>query len=415
MRCARDIPTSTRRTVKRWTAPHRLPADCDGISLALSVTEHVRRSGKHFLPERLLTQLGGVRHRHTTGRPFLDAFLDCLLDKHEGRFWNRTYLALPVLELLMDAGHPELGADRMATLLMSDVVRFEIETAGGSREGPGRGRPDPATLSTRLRHALRFVTKGLGHPQEGEAGELPSRTARTPQSRLEDLVDSLPRPPATEAGRWFDVTVQPVYVLHDEYFFIRVLQIHEVLFTAMAADMKQAIAALRGGCPRTAAHRIDHAVSLFEDAAALFRTVATMRADQFHGFRQYTEGASAIQSEQYKRFESLCGVPTAPRLCSSAFTSVPAVRAEVEDDGHDTVARARLGLRDGGGFAQAERDHLDAALGRLESKHQRWKSAHRSLAARMLGDAHGSGYTDGVPYLTECLDNRLFWQLGATG
>jgi tryptophan 2,3-dioxygenase len=29
----------------------------------------------------------------------------------------------------------------------------------------------------------------------------------------------------------------------------------------------------------------------------------------------------------------------------------------------------------------------------------------------MLGEAHGSGYTAGVPYLRKCLDNRLFWRL----
>ena len=55
---------------------------------------------------------------------------------------------------------------------------------------------------------------------------------------------------------------------------------------------------------------------------------------------------------------------------------------------------------------------LDAALTRLEAAHQRWKATHHSMASRMLGDAAGSGYTAGVPYLQKCIDNRLFWQLG---
>ncbi|MEW5530707.1 hypothetical protein [Streptomyces virginiae] len=107
-------------------------------------------------------------------------------------------------------------------------------------------------------------------------------------------------------------------------------------------------------------------------------------------------------------------MPPAPRLHSTAFTSVPAVRAETRDPGHDTVARAYLDLRREGGSGGAAWSRLDAALGRLEGRHQRWKSAHRGLAARMLGDAHGSGYTDGVPYLTQALENRLFWQLPLT-
>lgn len=401
----------TLREIERWAAADRIPEESDGISLARSVTEHVWRTGKHFLSDRTHVLLSDIRRRHGTNRPFLKAFLDCALDKHEGRFQNRTYLALPVLELLMDDRQSALSADRMSTLLMADVVRFEIEAAAGSPEGSGRDRPDAATLSTRLRHALRLVTTGTG-PQEADG--LPSRLAHTSRSRLEGLVDRLPRPPVTDGARWFDVTVQPVSVVHDEYFFIRVLQTHEMNFTAMAAVMKKVIGALRAGEPEEAVGLIDHAVVMFERSAMLFRVVATMRADQFSAFRQYTQGASAIQSEQYKRFESLCGVPPVPRLQSSAFTSVPAVRAEAEDPGHDTVTRAYLDLRNEGRFDRARWSRLDTAIGRLESAHQRWKSAHRGLAARMLGDAHGSGYTDGVPYLTECLGNRLFWQL-ATG
>ncbi|MFF5447971.1 tryptophan 2,3-dioxygenase family protein [Streptomyces sp. NPDC012888] len=402
--------TPALREIKRWTVADRIPAESDGISLARSVTDYTRARGKHFLPERMLVRLSGVRQRHAADRPFLDAFLDCMLDKHEGRFRNRSYLALPVLELLMDPRHTAVSADRMATLLVSDVVRFEITAAGGSREGPARGRPGPATLGTRLRHALRFVSQGLGRPDTG--GELPSRMTQTPQPRLEDLVDHLPRPPATAAWQWFHLTVQPVHVVHDEYFFIRALQAHEMLFAEAAADMKAVIAALRRGDTEGAVERTDRAAATLGRAAVLFRMVATMRSEQFSAFRQYTLGASAIQSEQYKRFESLCGVPRVPRLHSAAFLNVPAVRAEAEDPGHDTVTRACLDLRGDGAVGPTERDRLDAALGRLEAAHQRWKSAHRGLAARMLGDAHGSGYTDGVPYLTECLGNRLFWQLG---
>ncbi|MFJ7266614.1 tryptophan 2,3-dioxygenase family protein [Streptomyces sp. NPDC099050] len=399
---------SALREIRRWATADRMPEESDGISLARSVTEHVRGKGKHFLSDRVRVMLSDIRRRHGVDRPFLDAFLDCVLDKHEGRFQNRTYLALPVLELLMDHRDAALSADRMSTLLMADVVRFEIEAAAGSPAGSGRDRPDAATLSTRLRHALRLVPTGLGAP---EADDLPSRLAHTPRSRLEGLADGLPRPPANDRARWFDVTVQPVSVVHDEYFFIRVLQTHEMHFTAMVESVKKVIGALRAGNPEGAAELVERVVVMFERAATLFRVVATMRAEQFSAFRQYTQGASAIQSEQYKRFEGLCGVPTVPRLRSSAFTSVPVVRAESEDPGHDTVTRAYRELRNAGGPGRAGWDRLDTAISRLESGHQRWKSAHRGLAARMLGDAHGSGYTDGVPYLTRCLENRLFWQL----
>lgn len=391
--------------VERWAAAGHVDGDLDGIHLARAITEEVRRAGKHFLPQPFLFRLSEIRRRHATGRrPFLQAFLDCLLDKHEDRYWNRTYLSLPLLELIADEPGHAPGPDRLATWLISDVARFEMQTAAAPQEpaDADRDRPGAATLRKRLRHALRFVA----HDHDGLDVDGLDAEDLTPQAA------ELPRPAATEAGRWFDVTVQPLYVLHDEYFFMRALQAHEMVFTAIAQDVRAAIAALRDGRLEPAAACVDRAAASFERASALFRLVATMRPEHFSGFREFTQGASAIQSEQYKRFELLCGLPPAERLGSAAFTSVPAVRAEAHDAGHDTVTRAYLDLRRRTRFSSTDWNLFHTALGQLEERHQRWKSTHRSLAARMLGSARGSGDTEGVPYLTECLDNRLFGQLG---
>ncbi|MCX4808292.1 tryptophan 2,3-dioxygenase family protein [Streptomyces sp. NBC_01214] len=417
-----------RAEADRWAAIGRLDGDGgepDGIHLARTVTQEVRRTGKHFLPQPLLLRLSEIRgHRAADRTPHLQAFLDCMLDKHEGRYWNRTYLSLPLLELLLGETGEAPDPNRMATLLISDVIRFETQTetparepreprepqeAREARESVDRDPPDPVTLRKRLHHALRFVAHDLDGP---DADALVSAGAHAPWSRWADIAELLPRPTATEAGHWFDLTVQPVYVLHDEYFFIRALQAHEMIFTAIAADVRAAIEALRAGRLDAAADHVDRAAGLFDRASALFRMVATMRPGHFSAFRQFTQGASAIQSEQYKRFEILCGLPTAARMRSAAFTSVPSVRGEAEGEAHDTVVRAYLDLRRSARFDEAEWNRFRNALGGLEERHQRWKSTHRSLAARMLGGAHGSGYTAGVPYLAECLDNRLFWQRG---
>ncbi|MFD4870067.1 tryptophan 2,3-dioxygenase family protein [Streptomyces sp. NPDC058412] len=400
--------------VERWAAAGQVDGDLDGIHLARVITEEVRRAGKHFLPQPFLLQLSEIRRRHTTDRrPFLRAFLDCLLDKHEERYWNRTYLSLPLLELIADEPGHGPGPNRLATWLISDVVRFEARSAAAPQEpagadsdtdedrgpdtDPDRDRPGAVTLRKRLRHALRFVA----HDHDGlDVEDLSLRAA-----------ELLPGPAATDAGRWFEMTVQPVYVLHDEYFFMRALQAHEMVFTAIAQDMTAAIAALRDGCLEPAAACVDRAAASFERASALFRLVATMRPEHFHGFREFTQGASAIQSEQYKRFEILCGLPHAERLGSEAFTSVPVVRAQAQDAGHDTVTHAYLDLRRRARFSWTDWNRFHTALGGLEERHQRWKSTHRSLATRMLGSARGSGDTEGVPYLTQCLDNRLFGRL----
>jgi Tryptophan 2,3-dioxygenase (vermilion) len=207
------------------------------------------------------------------------------------------------------------------------------------------------------------------------------------------------------------MTLQPVYVSHDEYFFMRALQCHEMTFTVLAGDVRAATDAVRAGSIDDGIARMAHANVVFERAAMLFRIVATMRTTGFCAFRQFTQGASAIQSDQYKRFEAACGAPSPERLLSDAFIGVPVVQAEVMS-GQDDLSRACLDTQRDARFGRREWDALVAEIGTLEASHQRWKATHRSLAARMLGDSSGSGYTAGVPYLEKCLSNRLFGQLG---
>lgn len=356
------------------------------LALARGVTDEVRRLGKHNLPSGLTTRLAETRDWHVVQDPYLDAFLGCMLDKHDGRFWNRTYLFLPVLEVLMK--EHELEPSYVAELLVADIVRHEIAAAQGLAEASPLGRPDPRTLRIRVRHALRFVSPGLDLAA-------PRRV-------------HLPNPPR-EVSDWLDLTVQPVSTVHDEHFFIRALQAHEMAFTAMNRSLRDAIAALRAGDLDLATSMLEEVVAQMDRNASLFRIVATMRPEAFHTFRVFTDGASAIQSEQYKRFEALCGTPPPSRLRCPAFASVPAVRDEVLA-GQDTmtdaygVAAARGG--DADGLAA-----VAVLLRRLEDSHRRWKATHVSLASRVLGNARGSGHTSGVDYLRTWVDHRLFWRL----
>jgi len=355
-------------------------AGLDGLALARYVTAQVRHSGKHFLAPSLLAALHEVRRRQAGRDPLLDAFLHCALDKFDDRFWNRTYLALPVLELLLDE-RAGLDPGRLADLLVADIVRFERRADAESHPG----RPEPSVLQKRLRHALRFLGQ-LDDDATADVG-LPELTGT--------------------AAAWFELTVQRVSVQHDEYFFIRVLQAHEMLFSAITQHLGAAIRFLRADSPERAAAAVHLAGQQLERAGVLFRIAATLHPEAFHDFRQYTQGASAIQSEQYKRFEILCGAPPAERTSSPAFSNVPAVLAEVERQ-PDSLTQAYQETR----TQTADWTAVDRSFARLETAHQRWKTAHHSLAARMLGDAPGSGYTAGVPYLKENLQRRLFWRIG---
>lgn len=108
---APGCPFAGSRTASRISGPRRTPVPsvartltavpdlpADALGLARVVSRQVRESGKHVLPPSLLHAMVLLR-----GRPdrFVVAFLDCLLDKHDGRFHNRTYLALGLLELIL--------------------------------------------------------------------------------------------------------------------------------------------------------------------------------------------------------------------------------------------------------------------------------------------------------------------------
>ena len=67
----------------------------------------MRWNGTHHLDPRTVAGLAAVRDRCAGRDPMLDAFLDCVLAKHDGRYWNRTYLCLPVLERLVDGPDPQ--------------------------------------------------------------------------------------------------------------------------------------------------------------------------------------------------------------------------------------------------------------------------------------------------------------------
>lgn len=394
--------------LEHWLDPSVPPDELESLVLARLITHEVRWVGKHFLQPDRLERLAAIRDRHGGRDPYLDAFLQCILDKYDGRFWNRTYLSLPVLEALQ-AEH-DLLPYALAALLAADIIRYELCAAHRRTDVSPLGRPDPRTLRTRLRHSLRFMTS---HLVGTEPEELLSAIAREPEADLPALLLQMPSPSFAISAEWLELTVQPVSTVHDEYFFMRVLQAHEMSFAGMNWRMQDAAAAIRDRQFGVATHLLEEVVAFMDRNASLFRLVATMRYEAFHTFREFTDGASAIQSEQYKRFEALCGLPPARRLGSPAFESVPTVLAEVTR-GQDSMTDAYRDAETAGRHP-AELATIAALLRSLEDSHRRWKSTHVTLATRMLGDARGSGYTSGVGYLSEWVDHRLFWQLPEIG
>jgi tryptophan 2,3-dioxygenase len=199
------------------------------------------------------------------------------------------------------------------------------------------------------------------------------------------------------------VTLLTVYTAHDEHLFVRMLQCYEVSFALVSVQLRAAILALHAADAGLAARALSTAAATMDECTPLFSLVATMQPEAFMAFREFTDGASAIQSRSYKTIESLCRRPDADRLAGPGYDAVPDVRAKVlagQPTLEDALARSSL--------APNEIAEIQAAMAAFEAEVMGWRRTHHNLAMRMLGMRRGTGYTAGVPYLAEAKDIPVF-------
>ncbi|MGC4807881.1 tryptophan 2,3-dioxygenase family protein [Micromonospora sp. DT233] len=372
------------------------------------VTAEFHRNGKHFVATELLARLAGIRAR--LGVPVADAgparllrdFLDVALDKWDDRYDYRSYLGLTLLGLPCDDGDDAPGRDlatarrerdRLLVRLIADALAFESAAAVGDTELLPEQRPGPQTVAKRHRHGLRAVAPALSRLGLAGAVEHPQPAAAVAALHALAVADR-----SAEEERALRLSMLPVYVSHDEYLFIRVLQAYECTFAALADELRGAIADLTGGRGPAAAERLESARQRLVTAGPLFSMLATMQAESFRTFRAYTEGASAIQSRSYKAMESLCRTPEGDRLDSPAYRSVPEVRERVRA-GRPCVDAAYTAAARDGRLAGPERDLVRRRMREFASAVLQWRRTHHRLAVRMLGAQPGTGYTEGTPYL----------------
>ncbi|MFJ8582223.1 tryptophan 2,3-dioxygenase family protein [Micromonospora sp. NPDC093277] len=393
-----------------------------------AVLERFHRVGKHFVEKDLLALLDETRARltptgadSTTGRGsgtrLLADFLDVTLDKWDGRYDYRTYLALRLLGLpdwpddtppgqdsrppwegetpgwTVDPAGARRGRDRLLVGLVADALAFELTASAHATDLLPEQRPAPELVLKRCRLGIRAVSPALARLglTEPPADREPLAAAAALHARAAPVHGT-----AQELA--LRLSMLPVYVSHDEYLFIRVLQAYECLFAGLVDELRATIAALSAGHARAAADRLSYARDQLTTASPLFSLLATMQPESFRTFRQYTEGASAIQSRSYKLMESLCRSPEATRLDSAAYRSVPEVRDRVRagrpsvDDAYR--AAAREGRLDG-----PDRDLVQRRMREFAEAVLQWRRTHHRLATRMLGPRPGTGYTEGTPYL----------------
>jgi tryptophan 2,3-dioxygenase len=401
------------RELAAWSAapvPARFPY--------LPVVGAYHRAGKHFVAAGVLKHLDAARFALSQapdpaapGASMLARFFDVLLDKFDERYDYQTYLALSLLPMPDGGGSPLQAAvggtaqrqhDRLLVQLGADALAFELAALDGHTDLFPDRRPDQAVAVKRCRLGLRSLgpaLERLGLAEDLEPALRPGPQG-DPLSAARRICARVRAEASPEQRRVVDLTVLPVWTSHDEYLFIRVLQAFETRFALLAVRLRAAVDALATGRPRQAADQVRSAQAGLEESFRLFSLLATMQIESFQEFRRFTEGASAIQSRNYKLVESLCRTPDEGRLDSAAYRSVPELRERVLQRPPNLDDAVWLACH-AGTVLDTERKDLIAALHSFAVQLVQWRQTHYRLAVRMLGDRPGTGYTEGTPYLKE--------------
>lgn len=370
--------------------------------------------GKHFVSPRLLDLLAEVRAELPSMRgPWpqlrtLMSFLDTLLDKPDERYDYSSYTALPLLQLpgaddpVEQAPFARARCDRLTTQIVSDALAFELATVEGRTAMLPRMCPPEELIRKRYKHGMRVLRPGLAR-MSLDSG----LTASDPADLAHQVCSAVGDDMSVSERRALELSMLPVYTVHDEYLFLRVLQAFETTFSLLAVNLRGVIAALPRGEVDQAERFLNSAQSALRESAPLFSMLATMQVESFRTFRQYTEGASAIQSRNYKLVESLCRRPDPDRVDSAAYYSTPDVRLRVLL-GQTTLEEAYRHSCETGCVDERDQRRLNQAMKGFSRALMRWRQTHYRLAVRMLGEKPGTGYTEGTPYLKAVRDIPVF-------
>jgi tryptophan 2,3-dioxygenase len=395
------------------------------------VLAHYQMRGKHFVDKDILEELKmvffairdyPVQALHTQ---LLQAFLEMSLDKYLNYYDYNSYTgAVFFKDLSIDVHlsfdeHSSISISHLI-LLLCDIALFECRTfLGEERRFPDQ-LTSPQNRRQRIINALKAIrayknlTDRLVFAREidicldllqADAGidiVLPDRAFASVANALEGIVEQIPAAMKTICF----LTMQPVWTVHDEYMFIRVLQCFEIVFGIIIKGFQACQQLMQQRAFQDSASLMARLSTVFQCNPALFRVLTSMPKETFCSFRIYTEGASAIQSEQYKLIEALAAHPSSTRLNSAAFDSVPAVKAR--------YARGELlSFQDLFAHFAEERGKSDflellRQMDYFDKQFVQWKKMHYNIAVKMLGSQTGTGYTQGTPYLRPNVETRLF-------
>jgi tryptophan 2,3-dioxygenase len=189
------------------------------------------------------------------------------------------------------------------------------------------------------------------------------------------------------------------------------------MFALLVIHLRAAIFSAASNYFPEAIKCMTHATRTLTDSKPLFSLLATMQQGAFSEFRKYTDGASAIQSRNYKALESLCREPDVERLHSIAYDSVPDVQRLVLA-GQLTLEEAVHDVRTKYALDAGVEHELLAAMTDFGQAMSDWRRTHYKLARHFLAlnsgvpaAPSGTGGTEGTEYLGRVRSIPIFRDL----
>ncbi|MFG3423255.1 hypothetical protein [Micromonospora sp. NPDC048063] len=390
--------------VEQWLEGDRHSADFPFREVVSAFQE----SGKHFVAAPLLAALHEARMVATASvgtqasNRLLRSWLNVVLDKADGRYDYRTYLAMDLLpmpdvadgDLVADAAAALRCRDRLVVALIADAMRFEQDAERNEQQPLPEMRPAPVVTRKRLRLGTRLLRPALLRLGMCEAEVIDGLSAQRLWKVVEDSLDG-------EERRAIALSMLPVSRVHDEYLFLRVLQACEATVALVAVDLCGVIKLLSSGHSLHGGVRLDAATSILRESSPLLGLLATLQVEAAWSFSRWTGGTSGVQSYSYRLVKSLCRRPALSQLNSITNQAVRTMQARaVSAESTESRVREAVSAR----LPSSVDGQLAIGMDAFATALAVWGDTHHSLAVRMLGNRAASRSPARTAYLKDVKD-----------
>ncbi len=380
-----------------------VPAQVESFPFA-GILRHYQTVGRLQVAQELVTELLSLRgllgkERQRQGDPawLLAGWLVSATDQENGDY--ESYLGEDLLDRAIAASGQEeeeeeeedAAVDTLIAALLADLTGYE---AAALAEAPPSRRQRARIVAAvqALSRLGRLAPRAAIRPVDSAALHRvvsPELHVSALAGLAHDAAASVLAAAATPLRRAADVTMLPITPLHDEYMFLRCVQIFELLYWQIVRCLGRAGPALLDGDPVRVCVELAAAAWRLEATPALYRVLTTMPQEAFAIIRGLTNGRSAIQSRPYRLVEMV----SAPReLSAEVRDKIPQIEVtgptlqEVFEKKSRQLGSARMG-------------EVAEAMARLDTAWRAMKRTHWGITLKIIGDVPGTGGTTGVHYL----------------